>query len=106
VQELRAKQAEEVRRLAAWAEPAVWTKRMLTALVTGVKGGHWFSLFDKVYASRNLKSAFERVRVNKGAPGVDRQTIDAFERHVDSNLKGLGEALRNGTYRPQPVKRV
>jgi RNA-directed DNA polymerase len=101
-----AKQAEEVRRLAAWAEPAVWTRRMLTALVTGVKGGHWFSLFDKVYAPRNLESAFERVRKNKGAPGVDQQTIKAFERHLYSNLKGLQEALSNGTYRPRAVKRV
>jgi RNA-directed DNA polymerase len=101
-----AKQAEEVRRCAAWAEPSVWTRRMLTALVVGVKGGCWFSLFDKVYAERNLESAFERVRKNKGAPGVDRQTIEAFERHLHSNLKGLCEALRNGTYRPKPVDRV
>jgi RNA-directed DNA polymerase len=101
-----AKQAEEVRRLAAWTEPSVWTRRMLTALVTGVKGGCWFSLYDKVYAERNLESAFERVRANKGAPGVDRQTIKTFERHAYSNLKGLGESLRNGTYRPEPVKRV
>lgn len=101
-----AKQAEEVGRLAAWAEPAVWTRRMLTALVTGVKGGCWFSLFDKVYAERNLANAFERVRGNKGAPGVDGQTIQTFERHLNSNLKGLHESLRKGAYRPQPVKRV
>lgn len=100
-----AKQAGEAR-LRACAEPSVWTERMLTALVAGVKGGRWFSFFDKVHAERNLASAFERVRVNKGAPGVDRQTIQAFERHRDSNLKGLREVLRNGTYRPQPVKRV
>ena len=36
-----AKQAEEVKRIAAWAEPSVWTRRMLTALVTGVKGERW-----------------------------------------------------------------
>ena len=32
-----------------WAEPTVWTERMLTALETGVKGGKWFRLIDKVY---------------------------------------------------------
>ena len=101
-----AKQAEEVRRMAVWAEPTVWTTRMLTALVDGVKGGCWFSLFDKVYAERNLGAAFERVRVNKGAPGADQQTIEQFERHYRSNLDALQKTLRDGTYRPKPVKRV
>lgn len=101
-----AKQAEEVRRMAVWAEPTVWTTRMLTALVDGVKGGRWFSLFDKVYAERNLGAAFERVRVNKGAPGADQQTIEQFERHYRSNLDALQKTLRDGTYRPKPVKRV
>ena len=32
----------------AWVEPRVWTERMLTALETGIKGGKWFSLIDKV----------------------------------------------------------
>ena len=41
-----AKQAGEVRARWAWAEPCVWTERMLTALETGVKGGKWFSLID------------------------------------------------------------
>ena len=31
-----------------WVEPAVWTERMVAALETGVKGGKWFSLMDKV----------------------------------------------------------
>jgi hypothetical protein len=36
---------------------------MLTALETGVKGGRWFSLMDKVYAPANLAAAWKRVRV-------------------------------------------
>jgi hypothetical protein len=35
-------------------EPKVWTERMLTALVQGVKGGKWFSLIDKVHPERTL----------------------------------------------------
>ena len=35
----------------AWVEPTAWTTRMLTALETGVKGGRWFSLMDKVYGA-------------------------------------------------------
>jgi RNA-directed DNA polymerase len=49
-----ATQAEEVRARWAWTEPSVWTDRMLTALETGVKGGQWFSLIDKVYTTANL----------------------------------------------------
>ena len=46
-----AKQAGEIRARWDWVEPSVWTERMLTALEQGVKGGKWFSLVDKVYAS-------------------------------------------------------
>jgi len=42
------KQAEETEALAPWVEPSVWTPRMWTALLDGVKGGQWFSLIDKV----------------------------------------------------------
>jgi len=35
------------------AEASIWTERMITALVNGVKGGRWFSLIDKVYAPAN-----------------------------------------------------
>jgi RNA-directed DNA polymerase len=38
-----------------WAEPSVWTERMLTALEQGVKGGKWYALIDKVYATANLE---------------------------------------------------
>ena len=41
-----------------WVEPLVWTERMLTALEEGVKGGKWFSLMDKIYSGRNLKTAW------------------------------------------------
>ena len=37
-----------------WVEAAVWTVRMLAALVNGVKGGKWFSLMDKIHAERTL----------------------------------------------------
>jgi RNA-directed DNA polymerase len=54
-------------------EAAVWTVRMLAALVNGVKacpergrrGGKWFSLMDKIYAERTLQIARQRVRRNQ-----------------------------------------
>ena len=70
----RATPAGDVRARWAWAEPAVWTERMLTALERGVRGGKWFSLIDKVYARPTLAAAFARVKANAGAPGVDHVT--------------------------------
>jgi RNA-directed DNA polymerase len=89
-----------------WVEPAIWTDRMIAALEGGVKGGKWFSLMDKVSAERTLRAAWERVKRNRGAAGVDRQSIAAFEVHTERYLTEIGEDLRTGRYRPQPVKRV
>ena len=101
-----AKQAGEIRARWAWVEPAVWTDRMLAALEQGVKGGKWFSLIDKVQSAPNLRSAWRSVRANKGAAGVDHQSIEAFEHNLEQNLANLSEQLRDGTYRPQAIRRV
>src|SRR6516162_7884298 len=84
---------------------AVWTSRMLTALEKGVKGGRWFSLMDKVYAPVNLAAAWKRVRSNRGAAGVDRQSVEMFERHAPKYLEELHRELREGSYRPSAVRR-
>jgi RNA-directed DNA polymerase len=78
---------------------------MLTALEQGVRGGHWYTLIDKVYALRTLRAAFARVKANRGAPGVDHVTVAMFEARLDANLAALSAALRDGTYRPQPIRR-
>ncbi len=52
-------------------ETVVWSERMLAALVSGVKGGKWFSLWDKVWRRGTLERAWELVSKNKGAGGVD-----------------------------------
>jgi len=101
-----AKQAGEVRARWAWTEPAVWTEPMLAALENGVRGGQWFSLIDKVYAPENLRRAFQRVKANAGAPGVDHQTVEMFETDLNKNVEKISQSLKGGTYRPQPVKRV
>lgn len=102
----RTKQAGEVRARWAWTEPAVWTERMLTALEEGVKGGRWFSLNDKLYTLANLRAAFEQVKRNDGAAGVDRVTVERFEQHLEANLEKLARELKDGSYRPQAVRRV
>ena len=100
-----AKQAGEVRARWAWAEPCVWTERMLTALEVGVKGGKWFSLIDKVSAPRLLLRAFEQVRKNGGAAGVDHQTIAMYEQQLEQHTEYLARAVKEGSYQPAAVRR-
>jgi RNA-directed DNA polymerase len=88
-----------------WADPTVWTERMLAALQKGVKGGKWFSLIDKVHPERTLKAAFAQVAKNDGAAGVDHVTITRFEGHLDEELRRLSDQLRTGTYCPQLIRR-
>jgi RNA-directed DNA polymerase len=89
-----------------WVEAEVWTERMLSALGNGVKGGKWYSLIDKVYASDTLELAWTKVDANKGAAGVDGQSVGRFAAKADVYLTELATALREGSYRPQAVKRV
>jgi len=78
----------------------------VSALENGVKGGRWYSLMDKVYAPATLSAAWERVRVNDGAAGVDSQSIERFEARAERYLAELSTAMREGSYRPQPIRRV
>src|ERR1700690_723079 len=90
----------------SWVEPAAWTERMLTALEVGVKGNVWFSLIDKVTSERNLNAAAVKAIANKGAAGVDHVSVEQFERDLVKNVKHLSGQLRDGSYRPQAVRRV
>jgi RNA-directed DNA polymerase len=90
----------------SWVEASVWTERMVSALVNGVKGGRWFSLIDKVIAPATLQAAWAKVRANRGAAGVDGQSVERFEAQADLYLRELADGLRDGSYRPQPVRRV
>jgi len=103
---ITAKQAGEVRARWAWAEPSVWTDRMLAALENGVKGGNWFSLIDKVHCPKNLRASYAKVSANGGAAGVDHVTIEDFTRQLAHNMEKLESQMRNGAYRPQAVRRV
>lgn len=79
---------------------------MLTALEHGVKGGRWYSVMDKVTSLDTLRSAFAQVKANKGAAGVDEQTIAEFERHLEENLTNVAEALKGERFQPHPVRRT
>jgi RNA-directed DNA polymerase len=87
-------------------EASVWTERMVSALENGVKGGKWFSLVDKLIRSATLEAAWRKVASNKGAAGVDGQSTERFAAQADRYLRELQSDLADGSYRPQPVKRV
>jgi RNA-directed DNA polymerase len=88
------------------AERAVWSDRMLMALEKGVKGNVWFSLIDKVYGERTLVLAWEKVRNNAGACGVDRMSVAHFGKDSQRRLLAVKEHLKEGRYKPRPVRRV
>jgi RNA-directed DNA polymerase len=79
---------------------------MLAALDNGVKGSKWFSLIDKVARTDTLQGAWQKVARNRGAAGVDGQSAEKFAARAETNLQELEQALKQGHYRPQPVKRV
>lgn len=79
---------------------------MLTALIEGVEGGRWFRLIDKVFSERNLLTGFQQVAKKKGAAGVDHVSTKEFDERRTENLRRLTSTLRDGTYRPQSIRRV
>jgi RNA-directed DNA polymerase len=64
------------------------------------------SLIGRVYDPRNLARAWVRVKENRGAGGVDRVSLDRFEREHRRYLTVLHQRLAEGSYRPLPVRRV
>jgi RNA-directed DNA polymerase len=90
-----------------WVERSVWTQAMLTRLTSGEPADRvWFALADKTYAPANLQSAFDKVWRKGGSAGADEQTTAHFGRRAEEELQRLHEQLRDGTYRPQPVRRA
>ena len=80
------------RRLADWLNP------------DGQRKVH--SLVDKVYQTKNLREAWERVKANRGSGGINRQSLGEFEQRLEEHLARLHEELRTDRYQPLPVKRV
>ena len=67
----------------------------------------FYVLYDKMFIPYMLREAWESVRKNDGAPGVDGMTMQKVEEYgVELYLKELGEEIRKQTYKPQAVKRV
>ena len=63
-------------------------------------------LMGRVLEASNLRRALRQVRRNRGAPGVDGMTVDDLVAHLKTHWPAIRAALVEGTYQPQPVRRV
>ncbi|WP_300007819.1 group II intron reverse transcriptase/maturase [Pseudonocardia sp.] len=82
-------------------------QRELWAAAKRSEGRRFHALFDRIHRRDVLVEAWERVRANRGAAGVDRMTLVAVEDYgVERMLDELSRDLRSGSYRPAPVRRV
>ena len=87
---------EEVRQL----------QRRLCAAAKRSKGRRFHALYDHLWRRDVLQEAWRRVKRNKGAAGVDAETLAAIEqRGVDGFLEDIASSLREGRYRPEVVLR-
>jgi RNA-directed DNA polymerase len=79
----------------------------LWAVAKQSKGRAFHALYDRIYRDDILEEAWERVRANRGAAGVDALTIAAVEAYgLQRLLAELQSSLRAGNYHPAPVRRV
>ena len=82
-------------------------QRTLWAAAKQSEGRRFHALYDRIHRGDVLWEAWERVRKNRGAAGVDRVTLVAVEDYgVDRMLRELRDDLRRGVYRPAPARRV
>src|ERR1700730_819121 len=97
------------RRLGNLATPAS-VQKLQTALHAKAKteaGYRFYALYDKIYREDILAHAYAQCRSNKGAPGVDGQDFPDVEAYgVQQWLGELAIALKEETYRPDPIRRV
>src|SRR5215467_3490701 len=63
-------------------------------------------LMEAVCERENLKAALRQVRANQGSPGVDGMTVVGIKDYLKQHWPAIREQLLNGTYEPQPVRRV
>jgi group II intron reverse transcriptase/maturase len=90
-----------------WSDAKVrQLQRRLWAVAKRQPERRFHALYDRIYRRDVLWEAWERVRSNRGAAGVDRETLEDVERYgVMRFLEELHDELREGTYRPQAVLR-
>lgn len=65
----------------------------------------WHSIYGQILFDRKLNAAWSQVKANKGAGGIDGETIETYEKHLERNLSNLLQKLKEKEYTPSPVRR-
>lgn len=65
----------------------------------------WHSVYGQILFDRKLKTAWEKVKSNNGAGGIDGETVQSYKSNEDENLRKLLQKLRLKEYQPSPVRR-
>jgi RNA-directed DNA polymerase len=73
---------------------------MLATLETGIEGGKWFRLIDKVWSSKNLAGSLRKVVAKGGSAGIDNQSARAVYEHQEQTIQKMEQELRAGQYQP------
>jgi len=63
-------------------------------------------LLERIIDRNNLNEAFRRVKSNKGSHGIDGMRVDELLQHLKENGASLRQSLLEGSYKPNPVRRV
>ncbi|WP_339298315.1 hypothetical protein MKY92_27570 [Paenibacillus sp. FSL R5-0623] len=62
----------------------------------------WHSIYGQILFDRKLHAAWLQVKENKGAGGIDGETLESYEKKLDENLSELLQKLRDKAYVPSP----
>jgi len=102
----RAESPEPLRKAGGGTAEGAGVERQACPAHVGASGDESAMLMEQVLSRENLLAAYERVRSNGGAAGVDGMTVDALMPYCREHWGTIRSQLLSGTYRPRPVRRV
>jgi len=85
-------------------KPVRYFPRRHADWINSAGGRKVHSLVDKVYKEKNLQLAWDKVKANRGAGGIDGVNLKDFEAQLQEHLRRLQEELRTDRYQPEPVR--
>lgn len=65
-----------------------------------------YGLLEQILSPTNMNQAYKRVRSNKGSGGIDKMEVESLKDYLVANKEELNQSILDGTYRPDPVRRV
>lgn len=65
-----------------------------------------YGLLEKIISNENLNEAYKRVKKNKGSHGIDKMGVDELLPYLKSHGEELKQSIADGSYKPNPVRRV